>query len=216
MCCRYYVESTPYFIELGELALQTTFRSHRKCDDGGSVLHTGEIRPGNTVTAIMRSKNGKKLAFHMFWGMHAQNNGLIINARTETASERPMFKDAWAAQRCIIPASWYYEWEHFTAPGGAVKTGRKFLIQPSGDDRTFMCGLYRLEQGFPHFSILTRPPGEKISFIHDRMPLILPESRIDDWIDPLSDPAKLAQMSLTNMEKALAEEQDQLEMKFLN
>jgi hypothetical protein len=69
----------------------------------------------------MRSKNGKKLAFHMFWGFTAQNGSLIINARSETASERPMFKDSWAQRRCIIPASWYYEWEHFTSPGGAVK-----------------------------------------------------------------------------------------------
>lgn len=210
MCCRYYVESTPYFIELGELALKTTYLSRRKMGDGGSVLHTGEIRPGNTVTTIMRSRGGKKLAFHMYWGFTAQNRSLIINARSETAAERPMFKEPWAQQRCIIPASWYYEWEHFKGPGGVVKTGRKFLIQPAGDDRTFMCALYRLEEGFPHFAILTRPPGEKISFIHDRMPLILPESRIDDWIDPSADPAKLAKLALTDMEYALADKQEQL------
>ena len=205
MCCRYYIESTPYFIELGELALHNTFRSHRKMDNGGSVLHTGEIRPGNTVTSIMRSKNGKKLAFHMYWGFTAQNGSLIINARSETASERPMFKDSWAQRRCIIPASWYYEWEHFTSPGGAVKTGRKFLIQPSGLDKTFMCGLYRLEAGFPHFAILTREPGEKIRFIHERMPLILPEDCIDEWIDPSADPSELAKLALTEMEYALDE-----------
>jgi hypothetical protein len=41
-----------------------------------------------------------------------------MNARTETAPVKPTFKEAWASHRCIIPASWYYEWEHLTGNDG--------------------------------------------------------------------------------------------------
>ncbi len=55
---------------------------------------------------------------------------LLVNARSETAAVKASFREAWACRRCIIPASWYYEWEHFTDENGRKKTGRKFAICP--------------------------------------------------------------------------------------
>ena len=59
--------------------------------------------------------------------------------------------------------------------------------------------LYRIDEGFPVFVVLTREPGEEIRFIHDRMPLILPEKCIDDWINPYVNPEKLIGEALTEM-----------------
>ena len=64
---------------------------------------------------------------------------------------------------------------------------------------TWLCGIYRMEQNFPHFVILPREPGEPISFIHDRMPLILPEDAVTKWIDPNVNPHRLLAAALTNM-----------------
>ena len=64
---------------------------------------------------------------------------------------------------------------------------------------TWLCGLYRIEEGLPVFVILTREPGEEIRFIHDRMPLILPERLIGEWIRPDVRPEELVGDALTDM-----------------
>ena len=66
-------------------------------------------------------------------------------------------------------------------------------------------GLYRVRNGLPEFVILTREPGEGIRFLHDRMPLILPENAIDDWISPDSEPNKVVEKAVTDVviEKAV-------------
>ena len=70
---------------------------------------------------------------------------------------------------------------------------------------TWLCGLYRIEDCLPHFVILTREPSEEIRFIHDRMPLIMPEQLIDQWIRPDIKPEELIGSALTEMvfEKAV-------------
>ena len=57
----------------------------------------------------------------------------------------------------------------------------------------------RIEEGLPVFVVLTREPGDGISFIHDRMPLILPEECVGDWIRPDADPSALLERALTDM-----------------
>ena len=166
---------------------------------GSAILTSGEIRPTNVVPVIAPGKNGKKAAFPMKWGFQIPKRSLIVNARTETAAEKPTFKEAWEKHRCIIPASWYYEWEHFPMPTGKTKVGRKYLIQPAGASITYLCGLYRFEDELPVFTILTREPDEELRQIHDRMPLILPGDRIDRWINVSSDPKELLSSTLTDM-----------------
>lgn len=99
--------------------------------------------------------------------------------------------------RCIVPASWYFEWEHQTAPDGKKMTGQKYAIRPKGSDLTWLCGLYRLENGFPHFVILTREPGKEIAFIHDRMPLMMPKEAVGDWINPRYRASEILPHTLT-------------------
>ena len=64
---------------------------------------------------------------------------------------------------------------------------------------TWLCGLYRIEDTFPVFTVLTREPSEELSRIHDRMPLIMPKERIDEWISPASKPEDLLSYALTDM-----------------
>ena len=125
----------------------------------------------------------------------------------------------------MIPASYYYEWEHFTAPNGKARTGRIFLIQPVGATVTYLCGLYRLEDDLPIFTVLTREPSDELKQIHDRavpglsgpreiclqisheriakrfhrMPLIIPGDKIAEWINADSEPDAILSAALTNM-----------------
>ena len=64
---------------------------------------------------------------------------------------------------------------------------------------TWLCGLYRIEEGLPVFVVLTREPGGEIRFIHDRMPLIMPEHLTDKWIRPDTKPEELLPEALTEM-----------------
>lgn len=157
----------------------------------------GEIRPTNVVPVIASNRSGAKAVFPMRWGFTGR--ALLMNARTETAPVKAAFKDAWLSHRCIVPASWYYEWEHLIGNDGRRRTGDKYLIQPKGSAMTWLCGLYRIEEGLPVFVVLTREPGEEIRFIHDRMPLIMPGDCVDEWIRPGANPEQLVDFALTDM-----------------
>jgi putative SOS response-associated peptidase YedK len=128
-----------------------------------------------------------------------RDNRPLVNARSETAGEKPMFRDAFRSRRCVIPASWYFEWEHKKDNTGKVSVGQKYLIQPRGSAMTWLCGLYRIENGLPELVILTREPEGDLRRIHDRMPVILPKNRILQWISPDSKPEDLLKLSLTDM-----------------
>ena len=203
MCCRYYMELSPELRPIVEQMNRSPLA--RKFLETTAVLSSGEIRPTNVAPAIASNRNGERAVFPMKWGFTVPGKPLLINARAETAGEKPTFREAWKAHRCIIPASWYYEWEHQVRNDGKKETGDKYLIQPRGSAVAWMCGLYRIEEGLPAFVVLTREADESVRFIHDRMPLMLPEERIGDWIRPDGDAAKIAALAQTDMifEKAV-------------
>ena len=206
MCCRYYIDRENISLrEIGEKALQSSLSDYFFQRGAKAPLIEGEIRPNDIVPVIATSRNGSKATFPMQWGYHMKDRSLLANARSESAAEKPLFQKAWEAHRCVIPASWYFEWEHFLRPNGKKVTGEKYLICPRGEEITWLCGLYRIEAGLPVFVILTREPGEGIRFIHDRMPLILPERYVNDWIRPETRPEELLGEALTDMafEKAV-------------
>ena len=166
---------------------------------GNAILTSGEIRPTNVVPVIATDRRGKRASFPMKWGFQIPGRSLIVNARTETAAQKPTFKEAWERHRCIIPASWYYEWEHLVGNTGQKKTGDKYMIQPLGSSMTWLAGLYRIEDNLPVFSVLTKEPTKGLALIHDRMPLILPKDLIDAWINPQSRPEDLLRYALSEM-----------------
>jgi len=195
VCCRYWADESPEIREIVEEMNKSPFVDRWQQTTG--ITTYGEVRPTNVVPVIASNRAGARAVFPMKWGFTGRT--LLMNARTETAPVKPTFKEAWASHRCIIPASWYYEWEHLTGNDGRKRTGAKYLIQPKGSDMTWLCGLYRIENGLPVFVILTREPGDEIRFIHDQMPLIMPGDYVNDWIKPDVKPEELLDAALTNM-----------------
>ena len=201
MCTRYALEK-----DLPELADITTFVSRslltQKFIDTHArpLITNGEVRPTDIVPVIAPNSKGQRSAFPMQWGFLAKDNKrTLFNARVETAGIKPTFKDAWMSHRCIIPASYYYEWEHMKSIDGKVKTGQKYAVQPKGHTITWLCGLYRIEEGYPVFVVLTKEPTAELAKIHDRMPVMLPENLINDWINPSSNPDEIIRYSLSDM-----------------
>ena len=201
MCTRFYIEKENAKLQdIMEAAKRSalTMKFLRKM--AKPLLTSGEIRPTDLVPVIAPNQKGERTVFPMKWGFTMpKSSSPVVNARVETASQKPLFKEHWQRHRCIVPASWYYEWEHFTSSSGKTKTGRKYLIQPAGASITYLCGLYRLEDELPVFTVLTREPGEELKGIHDRMPLILAEDMVGDWINVDADPKELLPLSLTDM-----------------
>ena len=201
MCTRYALEKDlPELKEIADEVLQSLLAQRFVATHARPIVTSGEVRPTDIVPVIAPNAKGLKTVFPMQWGfLNKDNKRTLFNARVETAGEKPTFKDAWQSHRCIIPASYYFEWAHFKSPDGREKTGDRFAIQPSGCTLTWLCGLYRIENGYPVFVILTKAPTVELSKINDRMPLMLPKDRIEDWINPSSNPEELLSYALTDM-----------------
>ena len=200
MCTRYALDITqPELKEIIDIARSAPLTTKFVDTHARPLITDGEVRPTDIVPVIAPNSKGEKCVFPMQWGFTARDNKRsLFNARLETAGVKPTFKDAWQSRRCIVPASHYYEWEHFKSPDGKVKTGDKYAIQPAGSTVTWLCGLYRIENGYPVFVVLTKEPTPELAKIHDRMPLMLPKEKINDWINPSSNPADLIQFALAD------------------
>ena len=141
-------------------------------------------------------------------------NKLLINTRSETALDKPLFRQSMQERRCLIPCSWYFEWEIRDAqqsllagmpalqigpaPKGKAKhpTKIKYAIRPKTQGIVYLAGIYRYEenQKLPVLSILTREPAPEIAFIHDRMPVIFSEENHALWLDRSKDPKEILKL----------------------
>ena len=205
MCCRYYMELSPELRPFVEEARRSSL-ANRMADKYCRTLTTsGEIKPTDIAVVLAPDKNGRMAAFPMFWGFTGRSS-YLFNARSETADRKPTFRDPWTRSRCVVPASCYFEWQHLVSPEGKKQTGDKYMIQPKDSTLTLLAGLYRLEEKdgflFPHFTILTREPPDDLRVIHDRMPVILRENAVSEWLNPgtgLPAVRAIAENSLTDM-----------------
>ena len=164
-----------------------------------------EMRPTNVAAVLAPNKEGNVSVFPMIWGFsHEATDAPIVNCRLETANQKEMWKDSWFRRRCVIPCSWYFEWEHFRSPDGKrSKVGDKYLIQPKDSHTTMLAGLYRFEERnglqVPVFSVLTRDAVGELRGIHDRMPMILQRKDIGEWIKLNGNPQEVSRRALTEM-----------------
>ena len=204
MCTRYYMEMSPVLRPFVEKAKRTTLAG-RMIDKLEKPLKTeGEIRPTDMAPVIAPDQNGNPAVFPMVWGYRIPGlNHPVVNARAESASKKDVWKDGWNRHRCIVPASWYYEWEHIPTDDGKMKAGAKYLIQTKGSPLIFLAALYRIEEfqnlKYPVFSVLTQQPSEELKRLHDRMPVMLPENKIKDWIRPDHNAEDLVRYALTDV-----------------
>lgn len=206
MCCRYYMETSPELRPYIEAANRSSLKDRLVSKLARPLVTEGEVRPTDLVPVIApSSKSQEPTVFPMVWGFTIpRRQTSLFNARVESATEKPTFKESWEKRRCIVPASWYYEWEHLiNASTGKSKTGDKYMIQAKGSNVIYLAGLYRLEEiagiQVPVFTILTREPSDEIRFIHDRMPVMLPKEYIREWVNPNSKPEEIIRAAQTEM-----------------
>ncbi len=136
----------------------------------------GDIHPGESAPVLIAGTQAPAAVF-MTWGMKtADGQKLIINGRSKTLWEKPLFRRSIQNCRCLLPASCFYEWD---------REKHKVTFQGEQNSPMFLAGIYREEKDGARFVIITEPADETISPIHDRMPVRIPESLMEDWLhDP--------------------------------
>lgn len=136
-------------------------------------IHDGEIYPTNTVP-ILLAKRTEIIPEVAAWGFPKfKGNGVIINARSETASEKKTFRDSLLFRRCAVPSTGFYEWD---------SQKKKRLFRFPGEQTLYMGGFYKEFQGERRYVILTTAANNSVSNIHDRMPVVLPRDKLQEWI----------------------------------
>jgi len=147
------------------------------------------IAPTDTIDVVRRASDGANRLVPMRWGLipwwwkkTIKEVPASFNARAETVADKPMFRDAFARHRCIVPASGYYEWRKM--PDGR----QPYFISAADGGMLSMAGLWdrwtNPATGEPVISCtiivtdanaLTRP-------IHDRMPVALEPAELGAWL----------------------------------
>ena len=193
MCGRYYITEDDLSDELRRIINDL---NRKKTPEG--LKTAGEIFPSDVVPVLANSRKRAVQPFAMRWGYAFPNGRPIINARCETAAQKPMFRDGMLQRRCIIPASHYFEWERH----GTART--KYAIRPAHANTLYLAGIYHLENHngviVPAFAILTRDASPGIAFIHPRMPVILPPDAAPDWLNPSHNAEEVIASALTEMD----------------
>jgi len=195
MCGRYAASADP-----DELVEE--YRLDEVTDEGArACVPRYNIAPTDTVPAIVeraaepgtvRKLVGLRWGLVPSWSRDASSGARMINARVETVTEKPAFRKAMSARRCLLPALGYYEWRKETDGGKPVK--QPYFLNPTDGSLLQMAGLYEFWKGPDGWlistAIITTSATDELGWVHDRMPMTVADR--DAWLDP----------SLTNGEAA--------------
>jgi len=177
MCGRYSLDDVDQFAERFAIADL----------DVADLKPRYNIAPSQTLPVIVN--DGKHTVTPMRWGLipswakDASIGYKMINARAESVAEKPSFKTLLQLQRCLIPASGFYEWKRV----GTEKQPYYFHLR---QERLFaFAGLYSLwhdreGKAVKSYTILTTTPNRLVARVHDRMPVILNKEAEAAWLNP--------------------------------
>ena len=160
-------------------------------DSSVELPQSYNVAPTQGVAAVLEEGGGRGLEV-LRWGLippwadDPQIGSRMINARSETAPEKPSFRRAFRERRCLIPADGFYEWQR---TNGAKQP---FYIHME-DGRPFaFAGLWESwgrggEGEIRTCTILTTGANAVVGEIHERMPVIVASDAYDVWLDPSSE-----------------------------
>jgi putative SOS response-associated peptidase YedK len=145
------------------------------------------------------------------WAKDPSIGSRMINARLETVAEKPAFRRAFSARRCLLPADGFYEW-YAAEPGAPTGRGKgkprkqPFFIHRADGGLLVMAGIYEIWRD-PHSdpsddsawlrtcSVITTQATDAAGHIHDRMPMVITREAIEDWLDPtITDPERALEL----------------------
>lgn len=167
-------------------------------EDSDDAQARYNVAPTQPLTVVLqRSDEGRVVEQHR-WGLipsfskSAKGGARMINARAETVATSGAFRSSFKKRRCIVPSDGFYEWQRTGGPK------QPYFLHPPQDAVLAMAGLWAVwkdpETGLwvPSAAVITTEANRMMSTIHDRMPVLLPRTAWDDWLDTgVNDPEYL-------------------------
>ncbi len=166
--------------------------------DGNLSTPRYNIAPTQMIAAVAEIENEREISLFKWglvpqWAKDESIGNKLINARAETLTEKPSFREAFARRRCIIPVSGFYEW--MRAAKGAKQP---FYFYLKEKEVFGFAGLWEewLDKETGELTetctIITTEANEVLKPVHDRMPIILKSDYYEEWLNPkIKDTAKL-------------------------
>jgi putative SOS response-associated peptidase YedK len=176
MCGRFTLEPTLTFYERFEITNRL---------DGLTPRYN--IAPGQLVPVVIAHSPNRVVLMRWglipHWAKDQKSAYKMINARIETLTQKPTFRGLLARNRCLVPASGYYEWK----AEGTTKT--PYYIHPADGSFVAFAGLYdtwtsSTGEELQTFTIVTRDADDTMARLHHRMPVVLAREDEQAWLDP--------------------------------
>lgn len=151
----------------------------REVQRKNQAVKTGEIFPTNCAPVLFM-QDGRMSADALNWGFpqFGGKSGVVINARSETALEKPMFRKSVEFKRCIIPTTGFFEWSQGQR--------QKYLFRQSDQAELYLAGIYNDFRGELRYVILTTAANESVVDIHNRMPVVIRKGEQQKWLTDYS------------------------------
>lgn len=183
---------------------------------GESLGENYNVAPTNDVYGVVADADGSLRLEVFHWGLipswakDRKIGAKMINARAETLAEKPAYKSIFKNRRCIIPMDGFYEWKAGTADGPVTAKGKPakqpMYIQSQNGEPLAVAGLWsawkdpagaddQADRWLHSATVVTTSANGTMSPVHDRMPVILPKSLWDEWLNPnMHDTDRLSQL----------------------
>ncbi len=165
MCGRFYVDDEM----LNEI--------HKICKKIDENYHhrSGDIRPSEKALVIRKDIDNELCAIPVVWGYQLkESKRLLINARVETIQRKPLFRNDYKYHRCVIPVSGFYEWNQEKV---------QFRCRPLQNRKIlYLAGIYSESDQGSRFTIITTQANEIMATVHERMPAVILEEDLSDWL----------------------------------
>ncbi|HET6668710.1 MAG TPA: SOS response-associated peptidase [Pyrinomonadaceae bacterium] len=140
------------------------------------------IAPAQSLWTVTEANEERVLSL-LKWGLissWSKKPTGFINARAETLVTKPSFKESFLRRRCLIAADGFYEWEKIG------KARQPHYFQMKNSEPFFFAGIWDEWQfegtSIKSCAIITTTPNKLLATIHNRMPVILPNGNLDDWL----------------------------------
>ena len=184
MCSRYNLISSPKVV-----------RDYFSYETEAEFPPRYNIAPSQPVAIVRRNARGVRELALVLWGLipgwvkDPRAFKRLINARAETAAEKPSFRGPIRHRRCLVPADGYYEWT------GPARARRPHLVRLKSGGPMAIAGIFESWLGadgseIETMAILTVPANAALAHLHPRMPAILPPEVFEQWLDCRSGTAE--------------------------
>jgi putative SOS response-associated peptidase YedK len=199
----------------GNFALKATTKDVEKLQPGlvskVEISPKLKLSPTQDIAVILNSNPNEittaRWGLIPFWAKDKSIGNKMFNARSETLSEKPSFKNLIKNRRCLIPVTGFYEWKNIEGK----KTKQAYHIHLTTDEIFTLAGLWDIwndENGNKIITttIITTNPNKLISEIHDRMPVIISKNNFSKWLDLKSNSAMVASLLTPYIEEEMTSE----------